>query len=181
MRRLIANALPVACLSAALLLTNAGCKRHKKPKVETVEEAAPAMASMVNVADPRTSTQLLKGFYDIEQNAWRWTMKKFSVTLRPPLNAPQHGASLVVKFAIPDAVMSRLKSMTLSATVNGASIAPETYTTAGDHTYSKDVPASALNTDAVTADFTLDKALPSGTVDERELGIVVTSIGFEAK
>ena len=56
-----------------------------------------------------------------------------------------------------------------------------TYTTAGDHTYSKDVPASALNTDAVTVDFALDKFLPPGTVDQRELGIVVTSIGFESK
>jgi hypothetical protein len=43
------------------------------------------------------------------------------------------------------------------------------------------VPASALSSDAVSAEFALDKFLPPGTVDQRELGVVVTSIGFEAK
>jgi hypothetical protein len=168
-------------VAIALLCGTTACKRHKKPKVETVEESTPALAAVVNVADPRASAQLLKGFYDVEQNAWRWTMGKFSVTLRPPLNAPQRGATLVVKFAIPDAVLQHTKSMTLSADVNGTKIPSETYNTAGDHTYSKDVPSSALASDAVTVDFALDKYLPPGTVDQRELGIVVTSIGFEAK
>jgi len=181
MRRLITTALPVSCLALVLAFDATACKRHRKPMVETVEESTPGLAAVVNMADPRASAQLLKGFYDVEQNAWRWTMGKFSVTLRPPANAVQRGATLVVKFAIHDAVMSRTKSMTLSAIVNGAQIPGETYTTAGDHTYSKDVPASALNTDAVTVDFALDKFLPPGTVDQRELGIVVTSIGFEPK
>src|SRR5512133_2634930 len=127
MRRLITTALPVSCLAVALALSGTACKRHKKPKIETVEESTPALGAMVNVADPRASAQLLKGFYDVEQNAWRWTMGKFSVTLRPPANAAQRGATLIVKFAIPDAVMSRIKSTTLSATVNGASLPPETY------------------------------------------------------
>lgn len=181
MRRLIGTAIPASCLAIALAFGATACKRHKKPRVETVEESSPALAAVVNVADPRASTQLLKGFYDVEQNAWRWTMGKFSVTLRPPLNAPQRGATLVVKFAIPDAVLSHTKSMTLSANVNGTQIPGETYSTPGDHTYSKDVPSSALASDAVTVDFALDKYLPPGTVDQRELGIVVTSIGFEAK
>src|SRR3954470_7412215 len=129
MRRLIKTALPVSCLAVALAFGSTGCKRQRKPRVETVEESAPGLAAVVNMADPRASAQLLKGFYDVEQNAWRWTMGKFSVTLRPPLNAAQHGATLVVKFAIPDAVLSRTKSMTLSATVNGAQIPGETYTT----------------------------------------------------
>jgi hypothetical protein len=86
-----------------------------------------------------------------------------------------------VKLNIPDAIMDRIKSTTLTANVNGAALPGETYTKAGEYTYSKDVPASALSADAVTAEFALDKFLPPGAVDQRELGVVVTSIGFEAK
>ncbi len=158
-----------------------GCKRAKKTRVEATDEAGPSLASVVNMADARASVQLLKGFHDVEGNAWRWTMGKFSVTLRPPLNAPQKGATLVVKMNIPEAIMGQVKSTTLTANVNGAAIASETYTKAGDYTYSKDVPASALGADAVTVEFALDKFLPPGAADQRELGVVVSSIGFEAK
>ncbi len=159
----------------------AGCKRAKKTRVEATDEAGPTLASVVNMADARASVQLLKGFHDVEGNAWRWTMGKFSVTLRPPLNAPRKGATLVVKMNIPEAIMGQVKSTTLTANVNGAAIAGETYTKAGEYTYSKDVPASALGADAVTVDFALDKFLPPGAADQRELGVVVSSIGFEAK
>src|SRR5947209_15907618 len=101
MRRLTRRAFPVLCVAIALAFSTTACKRHKKARVETVEESTPTLASIINAADTRTAPQLLKGFYDVEQNAWRWTMGKFSVTLRPPLNAPQRGATLVVKFAIP--------------------------------------------------------------------------------
>src|SRR3954470_11789513 len=159
----------------------AGCKRAKKTRVEATDEVGAVMESVVNVADPRASAQLLKGFHGVEGNAWRWTMGKFSVTLRPPLNAPQKGATLVVKMSIPDPVINNVKSTTLTANVNGTPIPGETYTKAGDYVYSKDVPASALTADAVTVEFALDKFLPPGAVDQRELGLVVSSIGFEAK
>lgn len=168
-------------LCAVLIASATSCKRAKKTHVEATDETGPTLASVVNMAEPKASVQLLRGFHDVEQNAWRWTMGKFSVTLRPPLNAPQKGATLVVKLNIPSAVMDRIKSTTLTANVNGAALPGETYTKAGEYTYSQDVPASALSADAVTAEFALDKFLPPGAVDQRELGVVVTSIGFEAK
>ena len=168
-------------LCALLVTGGIGCKRARKTRVEATDEAGPTLVSVVNMADARASVQLLKGFHDVESNAWRWTMGKFSVTLRPPLNAPQKGATLVVKLNIPEAIMGRVKSTTLTANVNGAAIAGETYTKAGEYTYSKDVPASALSADAVTVDFALDNFLPPGAADQRELGVVVSSIGFEAK
>jgi hypothetical protein len=57
----------------------------------------------------------------------------------------------------------------------------ETYTRPGDHIYRQDVPPSALSAAVATVDFSLDKSLPAGTLDQRELGIVVESVGFEAK
>ncbi len=176
MRKLI----PV--LMAALLAAGlAGCKRRPPPKVETIEEETSSLATVVHVADPRTAFQLVKGFHGLEQNAWRWTMGKFTVTLRPPLGAAQRGATLQLKFTIAEAVLERLKSMTLWASVGTAALAPETYTSAGEHTYSREVPAKVLAGEGVAVDFTLDKFLPAGSVDQRELGLIVTTVGFEAK
>ncbi len=168
-------------LLCVAMLAMPACKRREKAKVQTIEETGTSLASTVNMADPKQSTQLVKGFHDVEQNAWRWTKGKFTVMLRPPAGSAQKGANLVVHFAIPPNIMDRLKSMTLSASVNGTAIAPETYTKNGEQVYQKDIPASALTGDAVTVDFSLDKFIAAGTIEERELGIVVTSIGLEAK
>jgi hypothetical protein len=58
-----------------------GCKR--KP----AGQEAPHMASTIHMGDPQTAAQLVSGFYGIEQNAWRWTGRRFSVALRPPVGA----------------------------------------------------------------------------------------------
>lgn len=136
---------------------------------------------MVHVADPRAAVQLLRGFHAVEDNAWRWTMSKFAVSLRPPAGAAQKGGTLEFKFSIPEVVMTRLKSMTVSANVNGYAAAPESYTKPGECTYTRDIPASALAGDAVTVEFTVDKSLPPSAQDQRELALVALSIGFQAK
>lgn len=177
MRRLI----PVLTLSVAgILLT--GCRAPESVPVETIEEAPSApLAPMVHAADPKAAFQLVKGFYEIEQNAWRWTAREFSVTLRPPARADEKGAVLRLKLTVPEPVIAKLKSVQLSARVGEATLEPETYSKPGEYIYARDVPASALGGDAVTVDFSLDKALPPGEVDQRELGIVVTSVGLELK
>jgi hypothetical protein len=175
MRRLVFPLL----LIAALALAPVGCKR-KRRKANTDEQPA-GLATMVNAADPRTSVQLLRGFHGLEQNAWRWTAGEFAVTLKPPAGAAQKGATLELKFVIPGAVIGKLKSMTLTAAVNGQKLPPETYTKEGEYTFTRDVPASALQQEAVNVDFTLDKFLPATADDMRDLGVIMTMVGFEAK
>jgi hypothetical protein len=180
MRRLALISL-TTFLIALFALTPAGCKRRKREQAQTVEEAPAGLATMVHAADPRAAVQLTSGFHPVEQNAWRWTMGHFSVVAKPPAGAAHKGATLVLKFVIPDIEMQKLKSMTLSASANGVKLEPETYTTPGEHTYSRDVPASAMSGDAVTVNFALDKYLPPSDSDSRELGLIVSTVGFEAK
>ena len=72
--------LSVAAAALALTLVLApACKRHQKVTVQTIEEPATNLASVVATADPHAATQLLNGFYGIEQNSWRWTAGRFSV------------------------------------------------------------------------------------------------------
>jgi len=155
------------------------CNRHK-PDAETIEEPA-QLASMIHVADPNASSQLLTGFYSVEQNSWRWTAQQFTAVLKPPSVAAAKGATLVLKLTVTDGTIAKLHDITLSASVNGAPLAPETYTKAGPYTYTRDVPASALAGDVAKVAFSLDKAMQPGNGDIRSLGVVVASLGFEAK
>ena len=66
-------------------------------------------------------------------------------------------------------------------TVNGSALAPETYSKEGEFTYSREVAPNLLTGDAARVDFTLDKALAPSEADQRELGIVVNSVGLEPK
>lgn len=167
-------------MTLSLAIAAGGCKRHRRVTVQTVEEA-PVLASVVATADPLAAKQLVSGFYGVEQNSWRWTGGRFSVLLRPPRTAAANGAVLQLKFAVPDAALSKLKGVSLSAYVNGTALPPETYTRAGQFIYSRDVAANLLAGDVARVDFSLDKTIPASAGDGRELGVVVSLVGFQPK
>ena len=79
------------------------------------------------------------------------------------------------------AIVEKLKNVSLSATAGGSALPPETYTTAGDYFYVREIPASLLTGDSLRVDFQLDKAMPPNGADIRELGIIVLNIGLESK
>ncbi len=170
-----------AALLLLAMVAFAACKRKETVKVQQTDEEGPRMASTVHAGDPKSETQLVNGFYAIEQNAWRWTAQRFSVVLRPPAGGAQRGATLNLQLTVPDAVIAKLKTVSLSATVGGTMLSPETYTQSGSFTYTRDVPPNLLGSEAVRIDFQLDKALPPGSADARELGVIVASVGLDAK
>lgn len=169
-----------AALAAALLLV-AGCRREDKIKLEPTDESSPALASTVHAADPKTAMQLLKGFHGVEHNSWRWTTGNFAVTLKPPVGASDRGGTLIVKFSLPEAVLTPGKTVALSASLHNSELGKQSYKAAGEHTFNADVPAKLLGGDAATFAFAVDGFLPAGTVDARELGIVFVSAGLESK
>ncbi|HEY1340476.1 MAG TPA: hypothetical protein VGF59_23350 [Bryobacteraceae bacterium] len=170
--------LPAAAV-AALVLAPAGCKsRHR---IQTDEGGAQRMVSTIHMGDPRVAPQLVSGFHGIEAAAWRWTARKFSVTLKPPTGASQRGATLVVGMTVPPVTIEKLHDITLTASIAGNQLAPETYNNPGDYAYKRDVPANLLGGDAVRVDFELDKAMPPNPPDIRELGLVVLNIGLDSK
>jgi hypothetical protein len=175
MRRLI-----LVAVVLTLTLAPAGCKRKRKQQT-TADETVLGLATVLNTADPRVAPQLVRGFHPVEGNAWRWTAGQFAALLKPPAGGETKGATLVFRFTIPDVVIQRLKPLTLTASVGGAALSPQTYSTPGQQIYSRDVPAAALKGDSVLVEFTLDKHLPPQGLDQRELGVIASMIGFEAK
>jgi hypothetical protein len=173
---------PVVVLAFAL----AGCTRSEKtepPKaVEIPSGAAPAaLASTVHTRDPKSATQLVSGFYDVEENAWRWTAKKFAVALHPPAGSAQNGALLEMVLTVPPPVTEKLGNITLTPSIGGTTLPPATYNKPGQYVLRDEVAPALLKTDPVEVDFQLDKAIPPGDKDLRELGVVVTSVGLRSK
>jgi hypothetical protein len=180
-RSVAAPALTVAL--AALLL--AGCPSNAPEladtKHETPESAAlpGGLLSSVHMGDPRAVPQLLEGFYGLEQGVWRWTARKFSVALQAPAGGGQE-TQLEFKFTLPEAVMSRLGSVTLTARINNAGVGSESYQKQGEYVFTKPVPAGVLaGGEAVKVEFELDKALPPGDADKRELGLIAVSVALK--
>jgi hypothetical protein len=165
-------------IAIALTMASAGCKAKRRERVATVEEDSGPLASVVRMSEPRTALQLVSGFYSLEYGAWRWTKGEFSVTLYPPAGAAQKGAVLEMKFTVPEVFIVKLGQSTLHCRVNGHVTEPEIISKAGEVTYRRTIPAAALGGEAVTFDFRLDKFFAAGQVEERELGLIVSSVGL---
>ena len=156
------------------------CKRPEPIRLQpTIEEPA-TLVSMIRIADPSSSSQLIRGFYPLESNTWRWAASRFGVALATPVTAHKNGAWLALVFNLPDESIQTLKKITLKAKTGDVELSSEEYTTPGEHRYRREIPASALTKDVIEVDFTLDKSLNLPN-DGRELGLVVTQIGLEAK
>ena len=179
-------ALPRLILIVPLLLLasfSTGCKsREPDLAAYTEEEAAPPRAAAgIQVADPQAAPQLVSGWWDVEDHAWRWTARKFAVVLRAPIGAARGGATLRFRFTLPDVVFSHFKSVTLSASVAGTPLAPETYRRPGPAIYTREIPAGLLSTPGVRIDFQLDNAFSPGNGDPRELGLIAHGLRLESK
>ena len=162
----------------------AGCRgKHQRVAVQNEEppEGGPRIASAFKMTDAYAQEQLLHGFYGVEGGAWRWTAGKFTVLLRPPLTSAQHGATLTLAFSIPDVVIQKLDKLTLTASVGSTKLKSETYTQPGNYSFSADVAPELLEKEAFIVDFGLDKSVPPGPVDKRELGVIALAVGLQGK
>jgi hypothetical protein len=175
MRRLIFLAV------AALLIGSPACKRKRHPNpMATIEEES-ALASVVSMADPAASSQLLSGFHAVEDNAWRWSMKKFTVSLAVPPAAAAQGGSLKLKLTLPDVIADRMRGVSVTASIGDRKLGSFVVAQTGDHVAAFDVPAQLLNASAIIAGFELDKAIAPQTQDSRELGLIIAKVSLEPK
>jgi len=181
-RRSFPIAAPLFLAILVAISLNLACSGKHGTTVQNDEGEPAATAPIVStlkMSDPSAREQLAKGFYPLEAGAWRWTAGNFSVTLKTPPGAAQKGATLTLALSVSDAVLKQVHSQTLAASIGGAALKSEKYVDPGSHTFTADIPATALTGDTVTIDFSLDNALPPA-VDKRELGVIVSSIGIES-
>ena len=118
----------------------------------------------------------LEGFYPPEPGGWRWTKRQFAVIFAGP-----GAARLILQVYIPDASIQKLGQVKLTARLGDHDLGSQTFRQPGQYTFERDVPAGWMKPGGNRFDFSLDKAVPPSAADERELGIVVASVGLEAK
>ena len=169
--------------SFVILLASAlcGCHGRDLDLSDRTEEEPPLLGARIDMADPRTAPQLVSGWWDVEDRAWRWTARKFDVILRPPIGAARGGAALRCNFTVPEVVFSHFKQVTLSASIQGQPLAPEIYRRPGSALYTRDIPPDLLSAHSVRIHFELDNAMPPNKADSRELGIIAREIGLETR
>ena len=178
-----ARRIGIVLFAGALALSNAACKSDRsRVTVQNEETPQPShLLSTVKMNDPAAASQLVSGFYAVENNAWRWTAGKFSVLLRTPPGA-QNGATVTLSFTIPDVIIQKLGKIKVTAAVGGMELKSEEYDTAGPYMLTADMPAGPqLKADSITVDFTVDKTMRPDGGDRRDLAIVANSVSIASK
>ena len=168
-------------LIPTLAICAAACRKTEPDLSGFTEEEPAHLSSQIHMADPLVASQLLSGWYQVEQNAWRWTARNFAAVLRPPPGSSALGATLQFRLTVPGVIVQHLKFVTISGSIGNFHLSPETYLQPCDAVYSRDIPPGALSGESVRVDFTLDKAMAPGQADGRELGVIAHSLSLATK
>jgi hypothetical protein len=135
-------------------------------RADIVLERRPTLSYLpMNAAE--AASQIISGLYDLENGAWRW-MAASAVVL---LKSPPEALPVEAVFTIPDAAPARHVQLLL----DGREIAAETYSGPGTYTLKSPPEMPAGATAAVTLALDRTFSVPG---DHRELGVVVSGIGF---
>jgi hypothetical protein len=135
--------------------------------VSVLEKAEPQL-SYLRMNDPAAAPQLLSGFYDVEDRAWRWMAGQAVAALKPA----QTGASVfTISFFIPDAAPARR----ITVAVDGIEVADRAYAAPGRYLLS--APVKLPPGPACEVIISVDKTFQAPG-DQRRLGIVVQEFGL---
>ena len=118
---------------------------------------------------PEAEQQIVSGVYQLENGQWRWMGKQAVFLLKPP-GTP---SPLAVRFVIPDAAPARK----IAIAVNNQVVTTQDYPAPGSfvlQTEKTNPPG-----DSVKVTISVDKIF-SPQSDRRELGIILTDVGFRS-
>ncbi|MBZ5606955.1 MAG: glycosyltransferase family 39 protein [Acidobacteriia bacterium] len=116
---------------------------------------------------PEAEQQIISGVYNLENAQWRWMGQAAVILLKPPAAA----SPLVVRFFIPDPAPARR----ITVQLNNQVVATQTYGTAGSYTLA--TPPLKPDGDSAEVTITVDKTFSTQS-DKRQLGIILTDVGF---
>ena len=133
------------------------------------------------MSDQEVESQLVSGFYGVEDHSWRWTARQFVITF-PGVSEREarRPHTLRLNVFVPDTQLRKLGPLTLTADVNGNILPSETFREAGPHSFIRTVPPQALESNIVPVVFFLDKSSGPLQGEGRDLGLVVNSAQLSA-
>jgi hypothetical protein len=95
-----------------------------------------------------------------------------------PVGARQKSAVLRTDLVLPEVIFRSTGPVALEVSASGQQLGAQTMSAAGNHTLQWSIPAEVLITETITLDFRLDKSVPPGAVDPRELGLIFLRAGL---
>jgi hypothetical protein len=135
-------------------------------RAEVVIERKPVLSDL-RMNAPEAEQQIVSGVYQLENGEWRWMGKTAVILLKPPtIPGP-----LVVRFFIPDAAPAREVRISLNDQVVATQNCP------GPGSYEVAKLQNEPKGDSATITISVDKTISSQS-DKRELGIILTEVGF---
>lgn len=135
-------------------------------RLETVVERKPEL-SFLPMNAPQADQQIVSGVNQLEQGSYRWMGKRAVLLLKsPPAALP-----LQVELYVPDQAVGR----TLSVAVDGVTLASRTFSAAGKQRM--ETPPVKGNGETATVAIEVDRLLKVPG-DQRELGMILTAVGF---
>ncbi len=136
-------------------------------RAEILVERKPVL-SVLPMNAPEAEQQIVSGVYALENSQFRWTAKTAIILLKPPVEP----LPLVVRLYIPDQAPARQVTLEL----DNRAIVTQTYPKPGSYILVSE--PLKPGGDNAEVSITVDKSF-SIQSDKRELGFVLTSVGFE--
>ena len=151
------------------------CGKPRVQGIATIEEQDAPLKSAIRAGDPADELQFVSGFYPVEGDGWRWTRGHFTLVLLAPDDAPRNGATLELQLDVPKVVLDKIGPVTITASIHGVGLPPQTRDTPGVAAYRSLVPAASLAKREVLVDVSLDKVLKPYALpgEDRELGLAI--------
>jgi 2-polyprenyl-3-methyl-5-hydroxy-6-metoxy-1,4-benzoquinol methylase len=146
-----------------------GSAKSDPNTVENDERAFCLLKSRFGLAN----LELVEGWYECETYGWRWTARKFAALVdnSPELGPPR---KLRVEGFLAPLVFEHTGPLSLSIRIGSHDLRTVILRQPGP--LSLHVEAQSTNTSPLLVEFELDKALRDETVDQRELGLIISEI-----
>ena len=147
-----------------------GNTKSSDPASQDGDERAFVLLESERVPKPAAKLELLAGWHELEQNAWRWTEDRFSA--RVPASV-ENAQTLVLEVYLPESGFKGQSRYVLHVSVNGRSIGNEAFSSPGLKTVRFRLDKLADTKETALVECRLDPAQPAAPGDPRKLGVVV--------
>jgi tRNA (mo5U34)-methyltransferase len=110
--------------------------------------------------------ELLSGWHGLESGGHRWTERRFAIAVKNIAGPTE----LRLKYLVTEILLKHTGPIVLSATLDGRQLPPQGSERPGQYIYTVPLDGPA------TIQFEIDKVIPAGAIEERELGVAVSAV-----
>jgi len=146
-----------------------GNTKDSDPASQKGDERAFCLLESCRNMEP-ANMELMSGWFEMVQDAWRWTADRFSVKV--PSRGPD-SRTLIARFILPESTFAPGMRYLLHVNVDGREIGTGTYTSPGSKTLKIHLESVPRAGEPVLVECQLEPPQPKATGDSRKLGVVV--------